>query len=168
MNMNTFFIFSLLLFSLIAHATDLIPIEECVRPQRTADSSDDDLVTDCVTTCNLHIARLQMNEDASKPALIKPWTSWLVEIATFGVKQLSPVKKAKYIATFKYPVFAQKMTNQTDVRKWCADVESKIDQHYYTTSWGISTQVKGCLKSLSLYEGCHDRCKEILKMSCPR
>lgn len=165
------------LFLLLSSTTSLmangreVPIEECIQPRATAESSNEAIAQDCVTTCNLTLARLNMDRQVEEgkvsPSL--SWNDWLWEFGRNTVQQYSPVQKGIDLQSFTYPVFGRKfddMSNKDAQKLWCSEMKGEIDNHFEKSSWGISQKIKGCLKSLSLYVGCHDRCKEILNRKC--
>ncbi len=164
---------TLILSCIFALNYDLIgslSIDECIRPRVTATNSDDEVVSDCVTTCNMHLVRLSYDRQATQApvAVTSGWQDYLWELAGSGIRAISPVAKAEDLTSFRYAVFSEKVKSLAGAEKtlWCKDMVEKIEEHSTKVSYSISKKFKGCLESLSLYKGCHAKCTEILRQSC--
>src|SRR6185437_14593116 len=120
------------LFLLLSSTTTLmangreVPIEECIKPRATAESSNEAIAQDCVTTCNLTLARLNMDrqKEEGKVSPNQAWTDWLWEYGRNTVQQYSPVQKGIDLQSFTYNVFESKFDNydNKDAQKlWCSE-----------------------------------------------
>ena len=168
--MSNIYIIALVFCSTALMANGNVPIEECIKPGKTEQSSEKELANDCVTTCNMHLIRINMDRQSEgQSQASQSWSDWWFDIGKKAVQQYSPVQKAADLQGFNYDVFSRALATKAtaDAKKlWCQSMEQAIDTHNATTTFGISQRVKGCLSSLSLYQGCHDRCKVILNKSC--